>query len=314
MTRNAITNPADFGRVGVAMGGTSAEREVSINSGLAVLTALLNRGIDAVAVDINQDFIKPFEQQGFDRIFNIVHGRGGEDGTLQAILEALKIPYTGSGIMASALTMDKLRTKWCWQGAGLTTPAWFILTSEDNIDPCITQLGFPVVVKPAQEGSSFGLSKADNRKQLQAAYALAAEFKCAVYAESWVVGTEYTIAILAGQALPVIRLETPNVFYDYEAKYLTNTAQYHCRPCGLETKHEQQLQRIAIQAAEVTGIEGWARVDLFIDQEQAVQLIEINTVPGMTDHSLVPMAAKAQNIDFDKLVWRILETSLTDIV
>lgn len=311
MTRGLIKDPAEFGRVAVAMGGDAAEREVSIKSGTEVLTALLNRGVDAVKVDINDDLVGSLTQESFDRVFNIVHGRGGEDGVMQGILEALKIPYTGSRVMASALCMDKLRTKWCLQGAGLQTPPWFLFNGENDIDQCIAELGFPVMVKPAKEGSSFGMSKAEDRPQLVAAYQLAAEFDCDVYAEAWVEGDEYTVALLAGLALPTIRLETPNAFYDYEAKYEADTTQYHC-PCGLSDEHEQQLQSIALKACNVAGVTGWGRVDLFIDKSGDVQLIEINTVPGMTDHSLVPMAAKANGIEFDELVWRILETSKLD--
>lgn len=304
-----ITDPEKFGHVAVVMGGASAEREVSIKSGNAVLSGLVSRGIDAVKVEIFDNMVEPFITERYDRVFNIIHGRGGEDGVLQGVLEALAIPYTGSKVMASALCMDKLRTKWCLQGAGLQTPSWCLLTGEQDMDSCIAELGFPVMVKPAQEGSSFGMSKAEDRDQLIAAYQLAAEFDCDVYAEAWVEGDEYTVAILAGQALPVIRLQTPNAFYDYEAKYLADTTQYHC-PCGLDSERERQLQTLAVQACNITGAEGWARVDLFIDKMDKEQLIEINTVPGMTDHSLVPMAAKAQGIEFDALVWRILETSI----
>lgn len=211
--------------------------------------------------------------------------------------------------MASALSMDKLRTKLCWRGYGLATPQWYLLQSENDIDGCIEKLGFPVIVKPAQEGSSIGMSKAGNREELVKALQLASEFNCDVYAEAWVTGKEYTVAILNGKALPVIRLETPNAFYDYEAKYQATTTQYHC-PCGLSQQEESELGRLAVKAGEVVGIKGWARVDVFIDSKGQYQLIEINTVPGMTDHSLVPMAARQAGIDFEELVWRILETSL----
>jgi D-alanine-D-alanine ligase len=208
--------------------------------------------------------------------------------------------------MASALTMDKLRTKLCWQGYGLVTPQWFLLKSADDVDQCIEKLGFPVIVKPAQEGSSIGMSKASNREELLKALKLASEYRCDVYAEAWVTGKEYTVAILDGKALPIIRLQTPNAFYDYEAKYQATTTQYHC-PCGLSADQERQLGDLAVKAGEVVGIKGWARVDVFVDDDEQYQLIEINTVPGMTDHSLVPMAAKQAGIDFDELVWRILE-------
>jgi D-alanine-D-alanine ligase len=269
---------------------------------------LKRKGVDAVAIDVTASPIDALAGQQFDRVFNIIHGRGGEDGVLQGVLEVLGIPYTGSGVMASALSMDKLRTKLCWQGYGLVTPQWCVLKDANDIDACIEKLGFPVIVKPAQEGSSIGMSKAANRDELVNALRLAAEYRCDVYAEAWVTGKEYTVAVLAGEALPVIRLETPNAFYDYEAKYQATTTQYHC-PCGLSQDDEGRLRKLAITASEVVGVSGWARVDVFIDASGQYQLIEINTVPGMTDHSLVPMAARQAGIDFDELVWRILETS-----
>jgi D-alanine-D-alanine ligase len=242
-------------------------------------------------------------------VFNIIHGRGGEDGVLQAVLEVFGIPYTGSGVLASALAMDKLRTKLCWQGYGLVTPTWFLLKNEGDLNACMEKLGFPVIVKPAQEGSSIGMSKANSREELAKALQIAADYDCDVYAEAWVTGKEYTVGVLNNEALPVIRLETPNAFYDYEAKYQATTTQYHC-PCGLEASQEQHLQQLAITACEVIGVTGWARVDVFIDDSGQTQLIEVNTVPGMTDHSLVPMAAKQAGINFETLVWRILATSL----
>lgn len=304
-----INNPQKFGRVAVLMGGTAAERPVSLNSGAAVLAALQRKGIDAIAIDIISSPIDALAGQHIDRVFNIVHGRGGEDGVLQAILEVMGIPYTGSGVMASAISMDKLRTKLCWLGYGLPTPKWHLLKNKDDLEVCIERLGFPVIIKPAKEGSSIGMSKANNREELVKAFDTAAQFNCDVYAESWVTGKEYTVALLDGKALPAIRLETPNAFYDYEAKYKSTTTQYHC-PCGLEPAQEQQLQQLAVTAGEVIGIKGWSRVDVFIDHHGQAQLIEINTVPGMTDHSLVPMAARQAGINFDDLVWRILETSV----
>lgn len=303
--------PEEFGRVAVLMGGTAAERPVSLRSGAAVYDALKRKGVDAVSIDVTGNPIDALAGQKVDRVFNIIHGRGGEDGVLQGVLEAMMIPYTGSGVMASALTMDKLRTKLCWQGYGLVTPKWHLLNDESDIDTCIEKLGFPVIVKPAQEGSSIGMSKARNRDELVKALALAASYRCDVYAESWVTGKEYTVAILNGEALPIIRLETPNEFYDYEAKYNATTTQYHC-PCGLSQDHELQLRKLAVIAGKVVGVKGWARVDVFVDDAGQSQLIEINTVPGMTDHSLVPMAAKQAGIEFEDLVWRILETSLPD--
>lgn len=304
-----IEKPEQFGRVAVVMGGTAAERDVSLRSGAAVYNALKQQGVNAIAVDVTGSLIDALQDINVDRVFNIIHGRGGEDGVLQAVLDVLGIPYTGSGVLASALAMDKLRTKLCWQGYGLVTPKWFLLKTEADVDACIEKLGFPVIVKPAQEGSSIGMSKANNRDELANALKIAADYQCDVYAEAWVTGKEYTVGVLNGVALPVIRLETPNAFYDYEAKYQATTTQYHC-PCGLEAEQAQRLQQLAITACDVIGVRGWARVDVFIDDSGQTQLIEVNTVPGMTDHSLVPMAAKQAGINFETLVWKILETSL----
>ena len=305
----SLQNPEKFGRVAVLMGGSSAERAVSLRSGAAVYEALKRKGVDAIAIDVTGSPIDALAGIKVDRVFNIIHGRGGEDGVLQGVLQVLGIPYTGSGVMASALTMDKLRTKLCWQGYGLMTPKWCLLQDENDLDGCIEKLGFPVIVKPAQEGSSIGINKANSRDKLLKALQLALEYRCDVYAESWVKGKEYTVAVLNGEALPVIHLETPNVFYDYEAKYSATTTQYHC-PAGLDQEQELFLRNLAVTASKVVGVKGWARVDVFIDDSGQYQLIEINTVPGMTDHSLVPMAAKQAGIDFEELVWRVLETSL----
>jgi D-alanine-D-alanine ligase len=303
------SGPEKFGRVAVLMGGSAAERAVSLRSGAAVYEALKRKGVDAVAIDVTGSPIDALAGVKVDRVFNIIHGRGGEDGVLQGVLEVLEIPYTGSGVMASALTMDKLRTKLCWQGYGLVTPKWCLLQDENDLDGCIEKLGFPVIVKPAQEGSSIGMSKAHNRDELLKALQVASEYRCDVYAEAWVTGKEYTVALLNDEALPVIRLETPNAFYDYEAKYNATTTQYHC-PCGLNQDQELLIRNLAVTAGKVVGVKGWARVDVFVDDFGQYQLIEINTVPGMTDHSLVPMAAKQAGLDFDELVWRVLETSL----
>lgn len=304
-----IKHAAEFGKVAVLMGGKAAEREISLRSGKAVFEAIKQQDIDVVAIDVTESPIKALSGVSVDRVFNIIHGRGGEDGVLQAVLEVMNLPYTGSGVMASALTMDKLRTKLCWQGMGLATPKWIVLNTEQDIERCQECLGFPVIVKPAKEGSSIGMSKANNRNELVNALHLARQFDCDVYAEQWVQGREYTVAVLAGEALPVIRLETPNVFYDFDAKYRANTTLYHC-PCGLSPEKERQLQELAELACQGLNVKGWARVDVFIDVNDSPQLIEVNTVPGMTDHSLVPMAAKAAGVGFNELVWRILETSL----
>jgi D-alanine-D-alanine ligase len=301
---------ASFGRVAVLMGGSAAEREVSLKSGKAVLEALMSRGVEAEGFDVGRDMIAPLLQdsRGFDRVFNIIHGRGGEDGVLQGALETLGLPYTGSGVLASALSMDKLRTKLCWMGAGLPTPRWMLLKTEADLERCRDELGFPVIIKPAQEGSSIGMSRADNFVDLKEAWRAASLYNCDVFAETWITGTEYTAGILEEMPLPLIRLETPHVFYDFDAKYRAETTQYHC-PCGLPPGAEEEIQSLAQRACQIVGVLGWARVDLMIDAAGKPWLIEVNTVPGMTDHSLVPMAAREAGISFDELVWRILETS-----
>lgn len=304
-----VENPAEFGRVAVLMGGSAAEREVSLKSGQAVLQALLNRGVDAAGLDVGERLVRPLLEQGYDRVFNIIHGRGGEDGVLQGALEALGIPYTGSGVLASALSMDKLKTKLCWMGAGLPTPRWMRLREERDLVVCEETLGFPVIVKPAEEGSSIGMSRAGNASELREAWRRASQYNCTVFAETWITGREYTAGILDGRPLPLIRLETPHTFYDFDAKYRAETTRYHC-PCGLPAEAETRLQNLAAEACEAVGVSGWARVDLLVDGNGSPWLIEVNTVPGMTDHSLVPMAARVAGIEFDDLVWRILETSL----
>ncbi|NOQ64127.1 MAG: D-alanine--D-alanine ligase [Methyloprofundus sp.] len=308
MKPKQIIQAEAFGRVAVLMGGSAAEREISLNSGHAVHQALLANKVNAIAVDVTTNALEALENTSFDRVFNIIHGRGGEDGVLQAVLDSLKLPYTGSDVLASALSMDKLRTKLCWKGAGLSTPNWVLIQTESDIEQCSAELGFPVIVKPALEGSSLGMSRAENKAELLTAWQMAAKYQCDVYAESWVQGQEYTVGILGAEALPVIRLETPHVFYDFDAKYRADTTQYHC-PAGLTEKREQELANLALKACKVVGVTGWGRVDLFIDRQGQAQLIEVNTVPGMTDHSLVPMAAKQIGVSFEELVWRILETS-----
>jgi D-alanine-D-alanine ligase len=304
-----IENPAAFGRVAVVMGGAAAEREISLISGRAVLAALQRQGVDAYALDWRDEGLAALLANRPDRVFNIVHGRGGEDGVLQGTLEALGLPYTGSGVLASALSMDKLRTKLCWQGAGLPTPAWHVLEKEADLADCARAVGFPLMVKPSLEGSSFGISRVEDASQLASAWREAARFGCDVFAERWIDGREYTAGVLAGEALPLIRLETPNQFYDFDAKYQADTTRYHC-PCGLEAGCEAELRALALDACRLLGVAGWARVDLLLDGQERPWLIEVNTVPGMTDHSLVPMAAKAAGFGFDALCWRILETSL----
>jgi D-alanine-D-alanine ligase len=303
-----IMRPEDFGCVGVLMGGNSAERAISLKSGAAVYEALIALGVNVQAIDVCDDILESIKTYPIDRVFNVMHGRGGEDGILQGVLNVLGLPYTGSGVLASALAMDKLRTKLCWRGANLPTPNWYVLENEMDLDACADALGFPMIVKPALEGSSVGISKVTSRDELTKAFQVAMECGCEVYAEAWIHGKEYTVGILQGAALPVIHVTTSSGFYDYEAKYLSNTTQYHC-PCGLSEDEENTLQTLALKSSHVLNVEGWARVDVFIDNQGQAQLIEINTVPGMTDHSLVPMAAKQAGIDFPTLVWKILETS-----
>jgi len=304
-----IQSAQAFGKVAVLMGGRSAEREISLRSGQAVLNALQQRGVQALSVDAGaDDFVQQLGSGGFDRAFIALHGRGGEDGVVQGLLESLGIPYTGSGVLGSALSMDKLRTKQVWAGAGLPTPAFALLQREADLQ-AVQALGLPVMFKPAREGSSIGMTKVEQERDLQKAWQEASRYDSEVLAESWVYGVEYTAAIVADTALPLIRLETPREFYDYEAKYLADTTRYHC-PCGLLEDVESGLQDLAMRAFRAVGASGWGRVDFFVDAAQRPWLIEVNTVPGMTDHSLVPMAAQVYGWDMPELVWRILESSV----
>ena len=304
-----MSDATRFGKVAVLMGGTSAEREVSLNSGQAVLDGLLRRGVDAHAVDITsaKDIVALF-QDNYERAFIVLHGRGGEDGQIQGALQTLGIPYTGSGVMGSAIAMDKYRTKLMWGGIGLPTPAYQLLRNSDDLK-LAAALGFPLMIKPANEGSSIGMSRVTTEAQLDKAWRVAREYDPIVIAERWITGSEYTVAILGRDALPVIRLETPNEFYDYAAKYQSDETGYHI-PSGLDPVKEQQAQALALEAFDAVGASGWGRVDMMIDAAGGMWLIEINTVPGMTDHSLVPMAAKAQGSSFDALVWNILQQTL----
>ena len=298
-----------FGKVAVLMGGTSAEREVSLNSGQAVLDGLLRRGVDAHAVDITTaKGIVDLYQDNYARAFIVLHGRGGEDGRIQGALQTLGIPYTGSGVMGSAIAMDKYRTKLMWGGAGLPTPDYQLLRNPSDLK-LAAALGFPLMIKPANEGSSIGMSRVTTATELDKAWRVAREYDPIVIAERWITGSEYTVSILGSEALPVIRLETPNEFYDYAAKYQSNETGYHI-PSGLDPVGEQQAQALALEAFDTVGASGWGRVDMMIDEAGGAWLIEINTVPGMTDHSLVPMAAKAHGISFDDLVWNILQQTL----
>lgn len=307
-----VGSAQQFGRVAVLMGGRSAERDISLHSGRAVLAALQGCGVDARPLDpADAEQLQTLNRTHFDRAFNALHGRGGEDGSVQGYLETLGLPYTGSGILGSALCMDKLRAKQLWSGSGLPTPAWCVLRDETDLSRADREIGYPLMVKPVHEGSSFGMSKVNDARELEAAWRLADEFDRQVIAEKWITGPELTAAVLGQEALPLIRLETPREFYDYTAKYEADSTQYHC-PCGLTADHEQALQALALQAFDALCAAGWGRVDLILDAEDRPWLIEVNTVPGMTDHSLVPMAAKVAGIDMQELVWRILETSMPE--
>lgn len=293
-----------LGRVAVLMGGRSGEREVSLKSGAAVLAALQRGGVDAHAFDPAERPLHDIE--GFDRVFIALHGRYGEDGTIQGALELLGIPYTGSGVMASAVGMDKWRTKLLWRAAGVVTPDFELVTADSDFAAIERKLGLPLFVKPANEGSSIGISKVKQAGGLKAAYELAAKADPLVIAEQFVGGGEYTVGILGDQVLPVIRIVPANEFYDFEAKYLRDDTQYLC-PCGLSAEKEAQIQAEALQAFRTVGGRGWGRVDFLMDESGKHYFLEVNTSPGMTDHSLVPMGAKAAGIGFDELVVKILE-------
>lgn len=297
--------PDKFGKVAVLMGGLSAEREVSLRSGGAVLQALQQRGVDAHGVDVGRDIVSVLLQGQFDCAFIAMHGRGGEDGVIQGVLQMLNIPYTGSGVLGSALSMDKVRSKQVWLAAGLPTPAFMRLGADSDWAAVVEELGLPLAVKPVREGSSLGTTRVVTAAELEPAWQAAVAFDAEVMVEPWVLGEEYTVAILAGEALPAIRLETPREFYDYQAKYQADDTRYHC-PCGLDAETERRLQGLALQAFNALGAAGWGRVDLLLDGQGAPWLLENNTVPGLTDHSLVPMAAKAVGIAFDELILRIL--------
>ena len=313
MTSNSsLIQPKDLGKVAVLMGGWSAEREVSLKSGEAVLAALLEKNVDAYKVDVQRESIFDDLKKGqFDRVFIILHGPGGEDGVIQSVLEILQLPYTGSGVLASAIAMDKLRCKELLQGSGLPTPAYMKLEETTDMTYVGATLGFPIMVKPTLEGSSIGMSKVVGEEGLSKAWQVAAEYGDNVLAEQWVHGKEYTVAILGNAALPVIRLETKRDFYDYAAKYDDDDTQYHC-PCGLTEEEESQLQRLALSAFDAVGARGWGRVDIMNDEEGKPSVIEINTVPGMTSHSLVPMAAKEKGFSFAELVFNILSQTLVE--
>lgn len=298
-----------FGKVAVLLGGTAAERSISLISGKAVLEALQAAGIDAHAFDPAERPVAELAQ--FDRAFIVLHGRGGEDGTMQGLLEWLKIPYTGSGVLASALGMDKARTKQVWIGCGLPTPKYARLHRGSDWGRVVAELGLPIMIKPAHEGSSIGMCKVMHADELPAGYANAAAYDSEVIAERWITGSEYTVSILGDRALPVIRMKTDRNFYDFEAKYQAHDTQYLV-PCGLAPEKEKELQDLALRAFTAVGASGWGRIDAMMDEQGHFWLLEVNTVPGMTDHSLVPMAAKAAGLSFTDLVLDILGQTLVE--
>lgn len=297
-----------FGKVAVLMGGQSAEREISLQSGNAVLTALQNKGVDARGVDVGNNIINELDKGNYQRAFIVLHGRGGEDGTMQGLLEIMKLPYTGSGVMASSLAMDKLKTKQIWRAMGLPTPDFYIIDSQKSCEQALETLGLPLIVKPVFEGSSIGMSKVENKEELLPAWKKAQLCGGTVIAESWIEGDEYTAALLGDQVLPMIKLKTSHKFYDYDAKYDADDTQYVC-PCGLSDDREKVLAELTKEAFDAVNASAWGRVDFIVDEKNQPWLIEVNTVPGMTGHSLVPMAAKQAGISFDDLVLSILSTA-----
>jgi len=300
---------AKYGKVVVLMGGRSAEREVSLKSGAAVLAGLKRKGVDVHGLDVKENYIHALQEGRYDRAFNILHGTEGEDGVMQAVLQALNIPYTGSGVMASALSMDKLRSRYALRGAGLPTPKTVVVSSESMLPQVPEELGLPLVIKPNSQGSSVGVTKVRDEKDLKKAYAEASKLDDIVLAEEWIGGKELHASILGDRALPLIHVQAAGEFYDYEAKYLSNSTVYHC-PCGLDDAQEKRVQELAIEAFRVLGCRGWGRVDFLLDEKGNPYVLEMNTLPGMTDHSLVPMAAKQAGIPFDDLVIEILESSI----
>jgi D-alanine-D-alanine ligase len=296
----------NFGKVAVLMGGKSAEREVSLKSGGMVLAALRKKGVDAHPFDPKERDVQELVKERFARAFIALHGRFGEDGTLQGVLEWLGIPYTGSGVLASALAMDKVRTKRLWAAEGLPTAPYEVLTGDTNLSAVAKRLGTPMFVKPASEGSSVGMTKVKKAGDLEEAYALAVNYDPVVIAEKFIDGPELTVAIVGERVLPVIRIETPREFYDYEAKYIANDTRYLI-PCGLPEKKEKEIQALCLKAFQALGCRGWGRVDLMLDKRGKPFLLEVNTSPGMTDHSLVPMAARAVGISYEDLCVKVLE-------
>ncbi len=299
-------------KIAVLLGGTSAEREVSLNSGTAVLNALRKQGYDAHPIDPKTFPVATLKEQGFDRVFNILHGRGGEDGTMQGLLEQIGIPYTGCGVMASALTMDKMRTKMLWKAFGLPVAEMEIVTVENratlNPEVVVRKLGLPLMVKPSLEGSSVGLTKVKTMDELESAVDFALKFDRTVLIEEWLAGDEFTVPVLDGEVLPSIKIVPEGEFYDYDAKYISDNTQYFC-PAGLSDAREQELRRLVKQAYDVVGCRGWSRIDVMADAEGKFRLVEVNTNPGMTSHSLFPKSAATVGYSFEQLVEKILELS-----
>jgi D-alanine-D-alanine ligase len=300
--------PEKFGRVAVVMGGRSAEREISLISGSAVLDSLLRSGVNAIGIDADGSLMERLRAEQADRVFIILHGRDGEDGKLQGALEWLGLPYTGSGVLASALAMDKQRSKLLWQRLGINTPPFHHLAADTDWSQVLRELG-PCFVKPVSEGSSIGIGGAETVAELMEAWRKASQYDSQVMAESWIRGREFTVALLDDKVLPVVELKSPNKFYDYEAKYVSDKTEYVC-PAVLSKAETSMLQQMALESYRALGCSGWGRVDVMQDAKGQFWVLEVNTAPGMTSHSLVPMAAKASGIEFDSLVLRILDTSM----
>lgn len=306
-----MSNASKFGKVAVLLGGKSAEREVSLDSGKAVLEALLRSGVNAEAFDPQERSVT--ELVDYDRAFIVLHGRGGEDGQIQGALEWMNVPYTGTGVQGSAIGMDKVKTKQIWQGSDLPTAPYRIISKDSDLNEVIESLGLPLIIKPVHEGSSVGMSKVEKAEDLIAAIEKATVHDAVVMAEKWITGREYTISFLNGLPLPVIRLQPPAdvAFYDYEAKYNRNDVEYGI-PCGLSGAEEKNLQALCLRAFQAVGASGWGRIDAMLDEQGNFWLLEVNTVPGMTSHSLVPKAAKAVGYSFDELCVAILAQTLTE--
>ena len=306
--RHLVSEASGFGRVAVMLGGDSCERDVSLDTGAAVLNALQTRGVDAQAWDPAEKSMAEFATAGFDRVWVALHGPGEEDGALQGALQWLAVPYTGSGVMASAIAMDKVRSKHLFGAADIPTPEYAVLHSQAEASIAAEQIGFPLIIKPSGQGSSVGLSKVFERADLNEAVALALQFGDTAILERCINGTEFTVAVLQGRALPSIRIVTPRVFYDYRAKYESDRTEYICKGTASDVE-EQQYADLAVAAFNELGCSGWGRVDFMTGADGQPLVLEVNTVPGMTSHSLVPMAARKDGIDFEELCWRILETS-----